>query len=76
MFFATALLMSILSSWSRAPHSILEKGGAPALPGQTAPTPVSPGNILDQLKQMEGQSSAPSAPAPAAPAPAAPQPKP
>ena len=82
MFFATALLMSILSSWSRAPHSILDKGGAPAPAGQTAPTPISPGNILDQLKQMEGQSSAPSAPppAPAAPAPAAPaapqQPKP
>jgi preprotein translocase subunit SecG len=80
MFFATALLMSILSSWSRAPHSILDKG-APAPAGQTAPTPISPGNILDQLKQMEGQSSAPSAPAPApaAPAPAAPappQPKP
>jgi preprotein translocase subunit SecG len=81
MFFATALLMSILSSWSRAPHSILEKGGAPAPAGQTAPGPASPGNILDQLKQMEGQSSAPSAPAtpPAAPAPAAPaapEPKP
>ena len=81
MFFATALLMSILSSWSRAPHSILDKDGAPAPAGQTAPTPISPGNILDQLKQMEGQSSAPSAPppAPAAPAPAAPaapQPKP
>jgi preprotein translocase subunit SecG len=75
MFFATALLMSILSSWSRAPHSILDKG-APAPAGQTAPTPISPGNILDQLKQMEGQSSAPSAPAPAAPAPAPPQPKP
>jgi preprotein translocase subunit SecG len=74
MFFATALLMSILSSWSRAPHSILGKGPAPA--GQTAPTPVSPGNILDQLKQMEGQSSAPSAPAPAPAAPAAPAPKP
>jgi preprotein translocase subunit SecG len=79
MFFATALLMSILSSWSRAPHSILEKGvPAPAPAGQTAPTP---GNLLDQLKQMEGQSSAPSAPAPApaAPAPAAPaapEPKP
>jgi preprotein translocase subunit SecG len=74
LFFATALLMSILSSWSRAPHSILERGPAPA--GQTAPTPISPGNILDQLKQMEGQSGAPSAPptapAPAAPAPAAP----
>ena len=37
MFFATALLMSILSSWSRAPHSILDKGGAPAPAGQTAP---------------------------------------
>jgi preprotein translocase subunit SecG len=71
LFFATALLMSILSSWSRAPHSILERGPAPA--GQTAPTPISPGNILDQLKQMEGQSGAPSAP-PAAPAPAAPAP--
>src|SRR5215469_15135927 len=65
MFFATALLMSILSSWSRAPHSIIERTAAPA--GQTAPTPLSPGNILDQLKQMEGgQSSAPAAP-PAAP---------
>ena len=35
LFFATALLMSILSSWSRAPHSILERGPRPA--GQTAP---------------------------------------
>ena len=77
LFFATALLMSILSSWSRAPHSILEKTGAPAPAGQTAPVPISPGNILDQLKQMEGGSSAPSAPAPAPAAPApAPQPKP
>jgi len=79
MFFATALLMSILSSWSRVPHSILEKGApAPAPAGQTAPTPVTPGNLLDQLKQMEGQSGAPStpAPAPAAPAPTAPEPKP
>ena len=72
LFFGTALLMSILSSWSRAPHSILQSGPAPA--GQTAPTPISPGNILDQLKKMEGGSSAPSAPAsaPTAPAPAAP----
>jgi len=79
MFFATALLMSILSSWSRGPHSILERGGAPAPApaGQTAPTPVAPGNLLDQLKQMEGQGNAPSAPAPSAPAaPAAPEPKP
>ena len=79
LYFATALLMSILSSWSRAPHSIIERGPAPA--GQTAPAPVSPGDILDQLKKLEGQSSAPPAPspAPAAPtpaAPAAPAPKP
>jgi preprotein translocase subunit SecG len=79
LFFGTALLMSILSSWSRAPHSILQ-GPAPA--GQTAPTPISPKNILDQLKQMESGSSAPSAPAPVAPtapapaAPSAPAPKP
>ena len=75
LFFATALLMSILSSWNRAPTSILGKS-APTPAGQTAPAPVAPGNILDQLKQMEGQSGAPQTPAPAtapaAPAPAAP----
>ena len=74
LYFATALLMSILASWNRAPHSIIETGPAPA--GQTAPAPISPGNILDQLKQLEGQSkpssAPPAAPAPAAPAPAAP----
>lgn len=69
LFFATALLMSVLSSWTRAPSSILEKSG-PAPAGQTAPAPVSSGNILDQLKQMEGQSGAPQNPAPAPPAPA------
>ena len=79
LFFATALLMSIISSWSRAPHSIL---GGPAPAGQTAPTPISPGNILDQLKQMEGGATAPRTPAPAAPsapapaAPSTPAPKP
>ncbi len=80
MFFATSLLMSIIAGWSRTPHSILGKG--PATPaGQTAPAPAAPGNILDQLKQLEGQSSAPASPtpatsAPAAPVPAAPEPKP
>src|SRR3984957_11164732 len=72
--FGPRALMSILSSWSRAPHSILQNGPAPA--GQTAPTPISPGNILDQLKQMEGGSKAPSAPAPAPVAPSAPAPAP
>src|SRR5215831_12824181 len=61
MFFVTSLLMSIIAGWNRAPHSIL--GKSPAAPaGQTAPTPITPGNILDQLKQLEGQSNAPAAP--------------
>ena len=74
MFFATSLLMSIIAGWSRAPRSILEKRPeAPA--SQTAPQPINPGNILDQLKQLQGPSSnAPAAPA--APAPAAPEQKP
>ena len=66
MFFVTALLMSILAGWSRAPHSILEKSAAtPAAP--TAPAPINSGNILDQLKQLQGPSNPPAAPAPAAP---------
>jgi preprotein translocase subunit SecG len=68
LFFATSILMSILAGWSRAPHSILTR--EPAAPaGQEAPQPISPGNILDQLKQLQGQSNAPAAPAaPTAPA--------
>ena len=83
LFFATSILMSILAGWSRAPHSILERRSAP---GQTAPAPapINSGNILDQLKQLQGQPAttptAPSGPAnpptPAAPGPAAPEPKP
>ena len=63
MFFVTSLLMSIIAGWSRTPHSILTKG--PAAPAsQNAPQPINPGNILDQLKQLQGQSSnAPAAPA-------------
>ncbi len=76
LFFATSILMSVLAGWSRAPHSILTRPSAPAT--QQAPQPIAPGNILDQLKQLQGQSNAPSAPAtPAAPAaPSAPTPKP
>jgi preprotein translocase subunit SecG len=65
-FFVTSLLMSIIAGWSRAPRSILIKGSeAPA--SQTAPQPINSGNILDQLKQLQGPSNAPAAPAPAAP---------
>jgi len=73
LFFATSLLMSVIAGWSRAPHSIIEK--APGVPaGQTAPAPINSGNILDQLKQLQGQPNPPASPA--APGPAAPEQKP
>ena len=75
LFFATSLLMSIIAGWSRTPHSIL--GNGPAAPAsQTAPAPINSSNILDQLKQLQGQSNAPSSPAAPPPAPAAPEQKP
>jgi preprotein translocase subunit SecG len=62
LFFALALLMSILAGWSRAPRSIIE---APAQSSSKTSTekPAEP-NLLDQLKGGND------APAPAAPAPA------
>ncbi len=56
MFFASALLMSILAGWGRAPRSILDTP-ASTTSGST-PTPATP-NLLDQLKATE----APAAPA-------------
>jgi preprotein translocase subunit SecG len=69
LYFATALLMSILASWGRTSRSILDTNTpAPAQQSQTAPGDAKP-NLLDQLKKTGGDVSAP-APAPAAPAPA------
>ncbi|RBP03093.1 protein translocase subunit secG [Roseiarcus fermentans] len=66
LFFVTSILMSIIAGWSKTPHSILMRGPvAPA--SQQAPQPVVPANILDQLKQLQGQSNAPAAPAAPAP---------
>ena len=76
LFFASALLMSILAGWNRAPRSLLD-ANAPANVGGAATTkkPEQPqGSLLDQLKSMENpQAPAPAAPAPAAPAPDAPK---
>ena len=60
LFFATALLMSILSSWSRAPIRFSKEGPRSGRPDRSHA--VSPGNILDQLKQLGGQSGAPQRP--------------
>jgi preprotein translocase subunit SecG len=83
LFFASALLMSILAGWNRAPRSILDTN-APSNKASTDSTkPAGSGNLLDQLKSMGEKPAespapvpAPAAPAPAAPAPAAPAPAP
>ena len=77
LFFASALLMSILAGWNRAPRSLLD-ANAPANVGGAAttktPDQAPKGSLLDQLKSMENpQAPAPAAPAPAAPAPDAPK---
>ena len=50
LFFASALLMSVLAGWNRAPRSILDTT-APATNSSTQ-TPATP-NLLDQLKGPE-----------------------
>ena len=64
LFFATAILMSIIAGWSRAPRSIMDST-APAPASTSAPDAAKkPGNLLDQLKQMQDQSGgAPATPA-------------
>ncbi len=69
LFFASALLMSILAGWNRAPRSIIEST-APASSTSSDKKPAPQGSLLDQLKSMNGQSGgAPAAPPPVAPAP-------
>jgi len=77
LFFASALLMSILAGWNRAPRSIIDST-APAGTTSSDKKPAGQGNLLDQLKAMTGPpGGAPGAPtpAPAAPAPAPDAPK-
>jgi preprotein translocase subunit SecG len=63
LFFVSALAMSILAGWNRAPKSLLD-ANAPAnsasTTGQTKKDSA-PSSVLDQLKALEG--SAPKAPA-------------
>ncbi len=75
LFFVTALTMSILASWGRAPHSLINNVPA-STTGAPATAPAKPaGSLLDQLKQMQNQGGgAPAQPAaPAAPAQDAPK---
>jgi preprotein translocase subunit SecG len=72
LFFASALLMSILAGWNRAPRSLIDANAPASTSTAGDKKPASPsGNLLDQLKTM-GQSAPPAAPAQAPAAPAAP----
>jgi preprotein translocase subunit SecG len=74
LYFVTALAMSILASWGRAPRSLINNVNAPtsttSAPASTSQKPA--GSLLDQLKQMQNQSGGAPA-APAAPAQDAPK---
>ncbi|HYF55637.1 MAG TPA: preprotein translocase subunit SecG [Salinarimonas sp.] len=64
LFFATSLTLSIVAASNRAPRSILD-GASPAAPaGQPGGAP----NVLDQLRQMQGEQPASGTP-PASPLP-------
>jgi preprotein translocase subunit SecG len=71
LFFASALLMSIIAGWNRAPRSIIEST-APASSASSDKKPAPQGSLLDQLKSMNGQSGGAPAPSPAPPPPVAP----
>ena len=70
LFFVTSLALAWISSHGSAPRSSLERNAPGAPASQPAPGGTG-GNVLDQLRQMQGggQSGAPAA----APEPATPQ---
>ena len=70
LFFVTSLALAWISSHGSAPRSILERNAPGAPASQPAPGGTG-GNVLDQLRPMQGggQSGAPAA----APEPATPQ---
>ena len=70
LFFVTSLALAWISSHGSAPRSILERNAPGAPASQPAPGGTG-GNVLDQLRQLQGggQSGAPAA----APEPATPQ---
>ncbi|RVU21563.1 preprotein translocase subunit SecG [Methylobacterium oryzihabitans] len=71
LFFATSMVLAIMSHRGAAPRSIFEGTRQPGAPAQPGNAPA--GNLLDQLRQQQGGSAAPAPAAPTpAPAPAAP----
>jgi len=61
-FFLTSLVLGIMAHRGRAPSSVFD-GAAPGAPTQSAPGGAPGGNVLDQLRSLQGdQPSAPAAP--------------
>ncbi|AWN51428.1 preprotein translocase subunit SecG [Methylobacterium sp. 17Sr1-1] len=75
LFFATSMILAIMSHRGAGPRSIFDGAGTRAPAGQTGTPPA--GNVLDQLRQQQGDAPATQGSAPATPAapaaPAAPQ---
>jgi preprotein translocase subunit SecG len=70
LFFATSLGLTVLANINRPKSTIFDAvKDLPAKEAPAAPAETSPGNLLDQLKRMEEQGTAPSAAAPTVPAP-------
>jgi preprotein translocase subunit SecG len=63
-FFATSLVLSVLASWDRKPHSIIQNTASPPQQTPAAP-PGQGGGVLDTLRQQEQQP--PPAPGPQVP---------
>ena len=57
-FFLTSLVLGVMAHRGRAPTSIFD-GAAPGAPAQTAPGGAPGGNVLDQLRSMQGEPAAP-----------------
>ena len=53
-FFATSLVLSVLASWDRKPHSIIQNTASPPQQTPAAP-PGQGGGVLDTLRQQEQQ---------------------
>ena len=60
LFFLTSLVLGIMAHRGRAPTSVFDRAGPGGAPTEQAPG----GNVLDQLRSLQGdQPSAPEAPA-------------
>jgi preprotein translocase subunit SecG len=56
-FFILSIILSVMAGQNRNPRSIIDSAPRPAA-GQSAPQAPAGGNLLDQLRQIDGQAPA------------------